>query len=68
MALPQQCEDQALGYASGPMIGFDAPGMAREFSLAATEIPALLVTAGRAAPGNWPREPRLPPEAILSIV
>lgn len=59
---------EALGYASGPMIGFDAVGVALEFGLADTEIPALLVTVGRAAQGNWPRKPRLPPEAILRIV
>jgi nitroreductase len=59
---------QAMGLASGPMIGFDAAGVSAEFGLAATEIPAMLVAVGRAAPGNWPRKRRRPVEQVLDVV
>jgi nitroreductase len=59
---------QAQGLASGPMIGFDAAGVSREFGLSNREIPVILVTVGRTGPGNWPRKPRLPVAEILSIV
>lgn len=58
---------EALGLASGPMVGFDAPGVAREFSLAADEVPVMLVTVGRAAPGNWPQKPRRPLSDVLVL-
>ncbi|MEK6418377.1 MAG: nitroreductase family protein [Burkholderia gladioli] len=38
---------QAKGLASGPMIGFDPQGVAREFGLLDTDVPA-----------NWPQKPR----------
>lgn len=56
---------EALGLVSGPMIGFDAPGVAREFELHDDEMPVMLVTVGRAAPGNWPQKPRRPLEDVL---
>lgn len=59
---------QALGLASGPMIGFDPQQVQAGFGLGADEVPALLVTVGRAAPGNWPRKPRRPVAELLSIV
>jgi len=59
---------QALGLASGPMIGFDAPGVSADFELAPTEIPVMLVAVGRAAPGNWPRKRRRPVEQVLAVV
>jgi len=59
---------QARGLSSGPMIGFDAAGVGREFGLSDFEVPALLVTVGRAGPGNWPRKPRQPPEKVLRII
>ena len=59
---------QGRGLASGPMIGFDADGVSRVFSLAATEIPAILVTVGYAAPGNWPQKPRRPISEVLAYV
>ncbi|KVZ28722.1 NAD(P)H nitroreductase [Burkholderia cepacia] len=48
----------AKGLASGPMIGFDPLGVAREFELLDTDVPAMLVTVGYAAAGNWPQKPR----------
>ena len=57
----------ALGLASGPMVGFDAAGVANEFALSLEEIPVMLVAVGRAAPGNWPQKPRRPLSEVLRI-
>lgn len=59
---------QAMGLVSGPMIGFDPEQVRTGFDLGPDEIPALLVTVGRPAPGNWPRKPRRPVSDVLSIV
>jgi nitroreductase len=59
---------QAMGLVSGPMIGFDPAQVRDGFGLSADEIPALLVTVGRPAPGNWPRKPRRPVSDVLAIV
>lgn len=59
---------QGMGLASGPMIGFDADGVSREFGLAADEIPALLIAVGKRGSGNWPRKPRRPVAEVLTIV
>lgn len=59
---------QAMGLASGPMIGFDAAGVSNDFELAPTEIPVMLVAVGRAVPGNWPRKRRRPVEQVLAVV
>lgn len=58
---------EAMGLASGPMGGFDAQGVAREFGLEANELPVMLVAVGRAAPGNWPQKPRRPVAEVLQI-
>lgn len=58
---------EAMGLASGPMVGFDADGVAREFGLAAREIPVMLLAVGRAAPGNWPQKPRRPLAEVLQF-
>lgn len=59
---------QAMGLASGPMIGFDPDQVRAGFDLADDELPVLLVTVGRPAPGNWPRKPRRPATDVLAIV
>jgi len=59
---------QGMGLVSGPMIGFDPAGVAKEFQLTANDIPAMLVAVGIAAPGNWPQKPRLPVREVLTIV
>ena len=56
---------QGLGFASAPMTGFDAAGVASEFGLAANEVPVMLVAIGHAAPGNWPQKPRRPVDDAL---
>lgn len=59
---------QGMGLVSGPMIGFDPAGVAREFNLSDKEIPAMLVAVGFPAAGNWPQKPRLPVKDVLTIV
>ncbi|MBW8845478.1 MAG: nitroreductase family protein [Burkholderiales bacterium] len=59
---------QAMGLASGPMIGFDPAQVSAGFGLGADEVPVLLLTVGRPAPGNWPRKPRRPAADVLEIV
>lgn len=58
---------EAMGLASGPIGGFDAEGVAREFGLEPHEIPVMLVAVGRAASGNWPQKPRRPLHEVLQI-
>lgn len=58
---------EGMGLSSGSMSGFDPTGVAREFQLAETEIPVLLVTVGYPAPGNWPQKPRLPLRDVLEF-
>lgn len=59
---------QGMGMVSGPMIGFDPAGVAKEFNLTANDVPAMLLAVGYAAPGNWPQKPRLPVKQVLTIV
>ena len=53
------------GLASGPMIGFDPEALRREFHIDARYLPVMLIAVGRAAPGNWPRKPRLHASEVL---
>jgi nitroreductase len=57
----------ALGLGSTPMIGFDAEAVAREFALAADEVPVMLLSVGKALPGNWPQKPRRPVAEVLDF-
>ena len=59
---------QDKGLVSGAMIGFDPAGVAKEAGLGANELPVMLVSVGRAAPGNWPRKPRRAVSEQLKIV
>ena len=59
---------EALALATGPMIGFDAEGVTREFGLQPNEVPVMLVTVGRPASGNWPQKPRRPLAEVLEIL
>ena len=58
---------EAKDFVSGPMVGFDADAVAREFGLAQNEVPVMLLPVGRAAPGNWPQKPRRPLSEVLQI-
>jgi nitroreductase len=57
----------AMNFASGPIGGFDADAVIREFSLTQNEIPVMLLAVGRAAQGNWPQKPRRPLSEVLQI-
>jgi nitroreductase len=59
---------EAYGLATGPMVGFDPTAVARQFSLAADEIPVMLVAVGYAREGNWPQKPRLPVSRVLETI
>ena len=59
---------EGMGLASSAMIGFDMEGLAREFSLTSAEVPAIVVTIGYPASGNWPQKPRRPVSEDLKIV
>ena len=58
---------EAHGLATGPMVGFDPVVVAREFNLAANEIPVVLIAVGHARAGNWPQKPRLPVSQVLEF-
>lgn len=59
---------RSLALGSTPMIGFDAEAVAREFALAADEVPVMLLSVGPERPGNWPQKPRLPVADVLDLV
>lgn len=59
---------EAYGLATCPMVGFDPEALAREFDLAADEVPAVLVAVGHAGEGNWPQKPRMPLPSVLSMI
>jgi len=59
---------RSLGLGSTPMIGFDAESVAREFGLAANEVPVMLLSIGAERPGNWPQKPRRPVADVLDLV
>jgi nitroreductase len=58
---------QGMGLSSGPMIGFDPKGVAEAFKLRPDDVPAMLVTVGYPAAGNWPQKPRLPVHEVLAF-
>ena len=58
---------QGHGLASAPLNGFDPAGVAGAFGLANDEVPAMLVSVGYPAAGNWPAKPRLPLQDVLSF-
>lgn len=58
---------QARGYVTGPMIGFDPEQVKKAFDIPDRYVPVMLVTLGHAAPGNWPRKPRLSLDDVLAF-
>lgn len=58
---------QAMGLATGPMVGFDPDGVRRAFGLVGDDVPVMLVTLGRAADGNWSQKPRRPTNEVLEF-
>lgn len=59
---------QGMGLGSCPMSGFDATQVAREFGLAATELPVVIVAVGHPATGDWPQKVRKALPEVLSVV
>ena len=55
-----------MGLDCGVLGGFDPTGVHAAFGLKPDEIPVMLVTVGRAAPGNWPQKIRRPIDDVLS--
>ena len=58
---------QGMGLCTGSMSGFEPQGVAREFQLAATELPVILVTVGYPAAGNRPQKPRRRIQEVLEF-
>lgn len=58
---------EGMGWATGAMGGIDFAGVAREFALAADEVPVLVVTVGHPLPGNWPQKPRKPVHEVIAF-
>lgn len=58
---------QEMGLVSGPMIGFKPAEVSQLFSIPDRYVPAMMIAVGPAAPGNWPRKPRLNVETLLRI-
>lgn len=59
---------EGMGLGSCAMGGFDAPRVAEEFDLAATEVPVMIVAVGYPAAQNWPQKRRKPLPEVLDIV
>jgi putative NAD(P)H nitroreductase len=59
---------EGMGLVSGAMIGFDMDALVREFGLSAADVPAIVVTVGYPAAGNWPQKPRKPLSEVLELV
>lgn len=55
----------AMGLVSGPMIGFSPQELLKQFNIDERYVPAMLLTVGFEAPGNWPKKPRLKAEDVL---
>lgn len=57
----------AHSLATGAMVGFDPDAVAQAFGLRPNEVPVLLMTVGKALPGNWPQKPRRPLQEVLEL-
>ncbi|MFS8037376.1 nitroreductase family protein [Xanthobacter sp. AM11] len=57
----------AHNLATGAMVGFDPDKVVQEFGLGLNEVPVLLMTVGKALPGNWPQKPRRPLQEVLEF-
>jgi 3-hydroxypropanoate dehydrogenase len=60
---------RAAGLAAGPMTGFDAEGVRREFFADGTQEPLVVVNIGKPGPDAWlPRLPRLDFDEAVEII
>ena len=58
----------AKGLGAGPMIGFEADAVSKEFELAPNEIPVLLLSVGHPTEENWPQKPRRPLSDVVELI
>ncbi|WP_375748107.1 nitroreductase family protein [Vibrio sp. HN007] len=59
---------EAKGYNTGSVGGFDSGLIKDSFNLGEEMIPAILITVGRAAEGNWSKKTRRATQEVLSVV
>ncbi|GLZ08678.1 putative NADH dehydrogenase/NAD(P)H nitroreductase [Actinomadura sp. NBRC 104412] len=60
---------RAVGLAAGPMAGFDAEGVKKEFLADTNRHPMAVVNIGRPAPGAFaPRNPRLEYDQVVTTI
>ena len=57
----------ALGYATGPLIGFDPEAVAKVVGLDDDHIPVMLVVVGKKSGDMRPRSPRLPIHEVVRL-
>ncbi|GEM79020.1 nitroreductase family protein [Vibrio superstes] len=67
-AMTMMLSAEAMGMVSCPLIGFDPNGVKEAFSLPELAVPAMLITVGFEADGNWPQKPRIDNTEVLTIV
>jgi len=58
---------QEMDLDAGVIGGFDSDLLREAFGLSANELPVMLVTIGKAAPGNWPQKIRRPLSEVLRL-
>jgi len=58
---------EAKGYNTGSVGGFDPEMVKHSFNLSNSLIPAILITVGKAADGNWQKKTRRPADEVLTI-
>ncbi|QDQ27918.1 nitroreductase family protein [Chitinimonas arctica] len=59
---------QGMGLATCAMSGFDAEALKRDFTLAANDLPVIMVTVGYTAEtGNWPQKPRRAVREVMEL-
>jgi 3-hydroxypropanoate dehydrogenase len=59
---------RAAGLAAGPVIGFDAAGVDREFFSGGDRQALLLMNVGKPRPKHYGRLPRLPYEDVVTVL
>jgi 3-hydroxypropanoate dehydrogenase len=60
---------RAMGLAAGPMAGFDAEGVKKEFLADRNQHPVAVVNVGRPGPGAWvARNPRLDFDQVVTTI
>ena len=66
-AMTLMCAAGEMGYATGPMIGFDPRGVAQLIGADDNHVPLMLVAIGKSAGESRPRPTRLPPDRVVKL-